>query len=173
MKGIDIRPNIFWSEISGGSALGDVDDYIGIHLQDSNSADLVNYVGLQIDAESAASGNIFGIYQLGVGMENRLVSNLNIFGEDATPAATVDAVQDSTTGAQPVMRLKQDDVDEDYFKFVGTSDTSADRALVDAADFSTIGALKGFLKINIQDDQATNPIVDGDFFIPFYAVPTA
>ena len=49
----------------------------------------------------------------------------------------------------------------------------SDGLLVDAADFTTPGAIKGWLKISIQDDQATNPIVDGDYYIPFYAVPTA
>ena len=89
------------------------------------------------------------------------------------PAAKAHIDQASTTAATPVLLLDQADVDEDYIKIIGISDTSADRALVDAVDFSTIGALKGFLKINVQDDQATNPIVDGDYYIPFYAVPTA
>ena len=48
-----------------------------------------------------------------------------------------------------------------------------DRALVDAANFTTPGAIAGWLKINIQDDQSTDPITDGDYYIPFYAAPTA
>jgi len=99
-------------------------------------------------------------------------SGTGTFTETVFPTAvTID--QPSTTAALPVLTLEQADIDEDFFKFVGTSDTSADRALVDAVDFSTIGALKGYLKINIQDDQATNPIVDGDYYLPFYAAPTA
>ena len=81
--------------------------------------------------------------------------------------------QDNATAATPVLHLEQDDVDEDYFKFTGTSDTSADRALVDAANFTTAGAIVGWLKINVQDEQGTAPITDGDYYIPFYAVPTA
>ena len=81
--------------------------------------------------------------------------------------------QPSTTGAQPVLVLDQADVDEDYMKIIGTSDTSADRALVDAANFTTPGAIVGWLKINVQDDQGSGPITDGDYYIPFYAVPTA
>lgn len=76
-------------------------------------------------------------------------------------------------GAKPVLTLTQSDVDEDYFKFIGTSDTSADRALVDAANFTTPGAIVGWLKCNVQDDQGSSPITDGDYYIPFYAVPTA
>ena len=89
------------------------------------------------------------------------------------PVGKLHVVQPSTTGAKPVITLDQADIDEDYFKFIGTSDTNVDRALVDAADFTTPGAIVGWLKINIQDDQATNPIVDGDYYIPFYAAPTA
>ncbi len=90
--------------------------------------------------------------------------------EYSTPV-TID--QPSTTAALPVLTLDQADVDEDFIKFIGTSDTNVDRALVDAADFTTPGAIAGWLKINIQDDQATNPIVDGDYYLPFYAAPSA
>jgi len=90
------------------------------------------------------------------------------------PAAMLHVDQSSTTAAKPVITLDQADVDEDYFKFIGTSlDASADRALVDAANFTTPGSIVGWLKINVQDDQGTNPITDGDYYIPFYSVPTA
>ncbi|MEE9528432.1 MAG: hypothetical protein V3V88_00065, partial [Dehalococcoidia bacterium] len=92
-------------------------------------------------------------------------------GTDA-PTAKLHVDQSSTTGAKPVITLDQADVDEDFFKFIGTSDTNVDRALVDAANFTTPGTLTGWLKINIQDDQATNPITDGDYYIPFYTAPT-
>lgn len=91
----------------------------------------------------------------------------------SSPAAQLHIDQSSTTGAKPVITLDQADIDEDYFKFIGTSDTSADRALIDAVDFTTQGAIAGYLKINIQDDQATNPITDGDYVLHFYAAPTA
>ncbi|MCP4897369.1 MAG: hypothetical protein GY906_10395 [bacterium] len=81
--------------------------------------------------------------------------------------------QDDTAGAVPVLTLQQDDVDEDFFEFIGTSDTNVDRALVDAADFTTPGSIVGWLKIRVQDDQTTNPIADGDYYIPFYGAPSA
>ncbi len=96
-----------------------------------------------------------------------------IVGRSATPGATLHVDQDSLTGAKPVLLLDQADVDEDYIKIIGTSDTSADRALVDAANFTTPGSIVGWLKIFVQDDQATDPITDGDYYIPFYSVPTA
>ncbi len=79
----------------------------------------------------------------------------------------------STTEAAPVLTLDQADVDEDFFQFIGTSDTNVDRALVDAVNFTTPGAIVGWLKVNVQDDQGTDPIVDGDYYVPFYAAPTA
>lgn len=88
-------------------------------------------------------------------------------------AGQVHIDQSSTSGAIPVLVLDQADVDEDYLKIIGTSDTNVDRALVDAVNFSTPGSIVGWLKINVQDDQATDPIVDGDYYIPFYAAPSA
>ncbi len=91
---------------------------------------------------------------------------------DGTRAMT-GALSVAQAAAVPVITVDQADVDEDFFKFIGTSDTNVDRALVDAANFTTPGAIKGWLKINVQDDQGTDPIVDGDYYIPFYAAPTA
>ena len=95
------------------------------------------------------------------------------FNTPVTIAGTLHVDQNSPTAAKPVIILDQADVDEDYFKFIGTSDTNVDRALVDAANFTTPGAIVGWLKINVQDDQGTAPIVDGDYYLPFYAAPTA
>ena len=115
-------------------------------------------------------------------------ANGNIFFTDAAAATTLQwdetdtrweyrtpvvIDQLSTTAALPVLTLDQADVDEDFFKFIGISDTSVDRALVDAVNFTTPGAIVGWVKVNVQDDQGTDPIVDGDYYIPFYAAPTA
>lgn len=52
-------------------------------------------------------------------------------------------------------------------------ETASGARLGDGPITTATGALKGWLKIYVQDDQATNPIVDGVFFVPFYAAPTA
>lgn len=91
----------------------------------------------------------------------------------ATPAAKVHIEQASLTAAIPVLTLDQSDLDEDFFKFIGKSSTLVDRALVDAVDFTTPGSIVGWLKINIQDDSPVAPIVNGDYYIPFYSAPTA
>ena len=94
-------------------------------------------------------------------------------GSNWVPVAHNVFDQSVTDAAVPVIELTQDDVDEDYFKFTGTSDTSVDRALVDAANFTTPGSIVGWLKIIVVDEQGTNPITDGDYYIPFYSAPSA
>ena len=48
----------------------------------------------------------------------------------------------------------------------------ADFTLVDAGDFTTPGAIAGWIQIEVEDTRAAG-ITDGDFYIPIYAVPTA
>ena len=102
-----------------------------------------------------------------------ILNNGNVGIGTTAPGAKCHVDQSSTSGAIPVLTLDQADVDEDFMKFIGTSDTNVDRALVDAADFTTPGSIVGWLKIAVQDDQATNPITDGDYYVPFYAAPSA
>lgn len=129
---------------------------------------------VSINTASLSTALAFVTENVNVPAEQMRIIQTGEVGIGATvPLGQLHVDQKSTSGARPVIVLDQADVDEDFFKFIGTSDTSADRALVDAVNFSTIGALKGHLKINIQDDQGTDPITDGDYYIPFYAVPTA
>jgi len=106
-------------------------------------------------------------------------ANLNVtvdaaFGGSHAPSAVIHADQSSSTGAQPVLLLDQADIDIEFIKLVGSSeDGEADRSLVDVADMSTPGALVGWFQVYIQDDQATNPITDGVYYVPFYAAPSA
>ena len=90
------------------------------------------------------------------------------------PLARFHIDQSSTVGAKPVLILDQADVDEPAIKFIGSSDdATADRTLVDAVDFTTPGAIVAWLMIEIQDDQGTNPIADGIYYMPIHAIPTA
>ena len=77
------------------------------------------------------------------------------------------------SGAVPVLTVQQLDVSEEFIRFIGASTTDASQSLVDAANMTTPGALMGWLKIYVRDDQSTNPITDGAYFVPFYAAPTA
>lgn len=106
-----------------------------------------------------------------VTMFNHTVPKLGI-GTTA-PAAKLHIDQLSTTGAVPVLTLDQADVSEEFIRFIGSSTYNASQSLVDAANMTTPGAIVGWLKIYVQDDETTGPITDGVYFVPFYAAPTA
>ncbi len=81
--------------------------------------------------------------------------------------------QSNATNATPVLKLRQADVSEEFIRFIGTSTTDNSQSLVDAANLGTPGAIVGWIKIYVQDDQGTGPITDGVYYMPFYATPTA
>ena len=71
-----------------------------------------------------------------------------------------------------VLLLDQADVDVVLAKIVGTANAAdADQTLVSAGDFTTPGALVGWVQVEVQDDG--DRIADGDYYSPLYAVPTA
>lgn len=92
----------------------------------------------------------------------------------ATPGAKLHVDQSSTSGAIPVLTLDQADIDLEFIKLIGSSqDGQADRSLCDVADLDSAGALVGWFQIYVEDIQATNPITDGVYYVPFYAAPSA
>lgn len=101
---------------------------------------------------------------------------LNAVGIGVAPAAHIgklDVSQNSATGALPVIAIQQVDVSEEFLRFVGTSAATNANSFADAADLATPGAIVGWLKIYVQDDAGAGGIVDGLYWIPFYATPTA
>lgn len=99
--------------------------------------------------------------------------NLGIGMGSATPSGQLSVAQQSVTGAKPVLWLQQADVDQGFIEFRGTSDTNVTRALVDAADFPTPGAVAGYIMCRITDDAVSGSIPDGFYYLPFYAAPSA
>lgn len=92
----------------------------------------------------------------------------------STPAARLHVDQSSTAGLVPVLLLDQADIDLEFIKLIGSSqDGQADRSLCDVADLANAGALVGWFQIYVEDIQATNPITDGVYYVPFYAAPSA
>jgi len=69
--------------------------------------------------------------------------------------------------------LDQGDVSEEFIRLIGTSTTDATQSLVDVANMTTPGALKGWFKVYIQDDASSGAITDAVYYVPFYAAPTA
>jgi len=94
-------------------------------------------------------------------------------GERVLSEATAYIHQAGTTSALPVLLVKQSDVSEEFISFVGTSTTDASQSLVDATDMTTPGAVKGWLKIHVEDLASSGAITDGFYYVPFYAAPTA
>ena len=83
------------------------------------------------------------------------------------------SIETDATAAVPVLTLEQGDVSEEFLRLIGTSAADATQSLVDAADLTTPGALKGWIKVYIQDDAVSGAITDGVYYVPFYAAPTA
>ncbi len=173
------------------SGLGD-DDHSQYLLASGTRAmagdlDMAGFNILNLDQLQAVSGTPLLINDEAGNLRIRVWGDIAFYENDGTSIALLWDQSDqrwemnaplvidqlSTTGALPVLTLDQADVDEDFFKIIGTSDTNVDRALVDAVNFTTPGAIVGWMKVNVQDDQATDPIVDGDYYVPFYAAPTA
>ncbi len=92
---------------------------------------------------------------------------------ESNPSGTLHVCQNDDTGQIPVLILDQTDVSENMIKFIGESTTDASQTLVDAADRTTPGSIKGWIKVHIEDEQATNPIPSGTYYIPFYDTPQA
>lgn len=135
------------------------------------SSAITNQYGLYI-AEQKVTGVTtgYGVRQVGSNDINFLDGATGIGG--TSPAAQLHVDQSSSSGAKPVLTVDQADVSEEFIRFIGTSTTDASQSLVDAADMEDPGSIVGWLKIYVQDDQGTNPITDGAYYIPFYSAPT-
>lgn len=89
--------------------------------------------------------------------------------------AEVTIDQASAAGAVEVLTLDQADIDQNFVKYIGTSSTAtADQSLVNAAHFTTPGAVAGYIQISVQDDSgSTGALADTHYWMPIYATPTA
>lgn len=112
-------------------------------------------------------------YNQGAALTRALLNSVGDMGiGETSPVAQLHVYQSSSTGAQPVLYLRQSDVSEEAIYFHGTSSSvTADQTLIKSGDFPTAGALLGWLKIVIQDSRAGG-IGTVDAWLPFYAVPS-
>lgn len=167
--GIYSHPSAYWSawdfhSSDDGIAWDFIERFTGLTNDDTATFPTTTARYWRLSNGSGGGGTNFYIYE---------AYFWNVTGSPAYgPGTRLNVDQSDASAAVPVVTLEQADVDEDFFKFIGTSDTNVDRALVDAVNFPTAGTIKGWIKINVQDDQGTGPIVDGDYYIPFYAAPT-
>ncbi len=89
-------------------------------------------------------------------------------GGVTSPSAEVHIDQASTTAAQPVLKLDQADVSEEFIAFIGTAAAATlTQSLVDEGDVTTATRI-GWFKIDVDD--VGNQITDGAYFVPFYSL---
>jgi hypothetical protein len=101
------------------------------------------------------------------------VQGTSAFGAVPGTAAKVLIDQNDETGARPVLYLDQADVSEPMFKLVGESGAGiATQTFVDASEFTSFGNPLLWVKVAVEDVQASGPVADGDYYMPLYAVPT-
>lgn len=117
--------------------------------------------------------NSLNQFHIGVGLSGLYLAGGNLGVGNYVTAAKAHIDQNSATGAIPVLLLDQADVSEPFIKLIGESTTDASQSLIDAANLATPGAIVGWAKIYVEDVQATGPITDGVYWVPFYAAPTA
>ena len=79
------------------------------------------------------------------------------FGTNTPADASVEINQANTAGAIACLSLDQDDVDQEFIKFDGTSASDQTASLTTA---TTVGALTGYIRVNINGT---------DFWVPYYA----
>jgi hypothetical protein len=79
------------------------------------------------------------------------------FGTNAPAGASVEINQASTTAGTACLSLDQDDTDQEFIKFDGT--TASDQSSSLTTDTS-VGAITGHIRVNINGT---------DFWIPYYA----
>lgn len=153
---------------NGSTALTDAENSVyiggssrGYDNSDSNSI-VIGHTAIGLGANTTVIGNT----------STTLTRLYGKIGNVDAPGAQLHVDQASSTGAVPVLTVDQADVSEEFIRFIGTSTTDASQSLVDAADMEDPGAIVGWLKIYVQDDQGTNPITDGAYYVPFYSAPT-
>ena len=160
---------------AGTNSTGQVNTYIGARAGKNCDGDYNVFIGWEAGQDEAGSNKLYIANDTGdpliYGEFDNDEVGINI---GSGCAATLHVDQPAADGAKPVLLLDQADIDEDFLKIIGSSeDGVADRTLCDVADLSTPGALVGWFKIYVEDVQGTNPIADGDYYVPFYAAPSA
>ena len=90
------------------------------------------------------------------------------FGMAAPIYGRVCIEQSSSTGALPVLWLKQDDVDVEFISFRGAAAVGdLTRSIVDQGD-QAFTDLEGWIKIYVRDDG--NQITDKAYYLPLYSL---
>lgn len=114
-------------------------------------------LGYNVDLPSASTSNHLNIGDLIYGDLSALEVGINV----AAPTSTLHVDQTSSSGAKPVIRMNQADIDDSFIDFVGTSASDGSRSISsdtteDSAKFGAIRIeINGTTKwIRIYDDES-------------------
>lgn len=134
--------------------------FITIIEDDIQDTIRINPDSLNIDFRMKSQNNINMLFM------NSSLDRIGI--GTGTLDSTLTVRQNDDTAAIPVQSLEQTDVDEPFMKYIGTA-APADltRSIVDNDDIVS-STLKGWIKIEVQDDG--DQIVDKDYFMPVYEI---
>jgi hypothetical protein len=138
-----------------------------------NGAELMSFgaSGLELHHDTSTTAGAIATFSKYLDCSN---SGKLLLGVGASTDGQLSVIQASTAANVPVVTMEQKDVSEQFMKFAGTSGAGTTvNSFIDAADFTTPGTIAGWIKVDIRDDQSTGPITDGNYYIPFYNVPTA
>jgi len=95
-------------------------------------------------------------------------------GAVSSITAQLHVTQSGAGAAQPVAQFTQTDISEEIIWYEGESSAgSADMSLVDASEFTTPGALLGWVKKKVEDNRGGGGLGTIDAWMPIYAIPTA
>lgn len=95
-------------------------------------------------------------------------ANGNALFNTTTNDAQCSIDQSSTSGAEPVLKLDQADVSEEFIRFVGSAAAATlTQSIVAEADVTT-ATRAGFVKVYVQDDG--NQITDQAYYMPLYTL---
>ena len=133
--------NIRFGDPGGGPAIGGITYFLPTH---ANANQLHIFTSAALQAIITTTGIAHGGH---------------------VPAATFDGDQDNTGGGIPVLKLRQQDVSENFIQFQGSAAAAVlTQSIVDVGDVASFTAV-GYVKIIITDDG--NQVTDGPYYLEF------
>ncbi len=170
-----------WLDLDAGTVRGDAYGIRSLIDQEAGSTAANDVFGIHVDVDADGTvtgtaymlylneqtGVDFGVYQNGTAV-NYLGGRLGI-GINA-PTGQLHANQSAAAGAIPTLHLEQDDESEEFVRLTGQTDNGVlTNSLVKENDVTT-ATRAGFWKVYVVDEDATDPIADGPYFVPIFTL---
>lgn len=151
--------DLFWDLDSGATGTYNT----GLHFRDQGTNHFIvtksnGNIFLIRDQVPAATDNDVWIQDGSVSIDGNFTQGR---AGAFTAAASCDLTQDAAAGAIPVLEVDQDDTDESFINFVGTSAASAGASI---SSWTTGNSIQGFVRIEING---------AEYWLPYYSAPTS